>query len=54
MKCLITGGAGFIGSYITKELITRGDEVIIVDALLNYISPFIISKLVFSFLKSNN
>lgn len=40
MKVLIAGGAGFIGSYITKELVSRGDEVIIVDALLNYVSPF--------------
>lgn len=39
-KVFITGGAGFIGYYITKELLERGDEVIIYDAFLNYISPF--------------
>jgi nucleoside-diphosphate-sugar epimerase len=39
MKVLITGGAGFIGYYITKELISSGDEVIIYDSFLNYIDP---------------
>ncbi len=31
MTVLITGGAGFIGSHLTKELLKRGDEVIIAD-----------------------
>lgn len=39
-KIFITGGAGFIGSYITKELLKNNDEVVIHDAFLNYISPF--------------
>lgn len=38
-KVLITGGVGFIGYFITKELLARGDEVIIYDAFLNYASP---------------
>ncbi len=38
-KVLITGGAGFIGYFITKELLVRGDEVIIYDAFVNYASP---------------
>lgn len=38
-KVFITGGAGFVGYYITKELLVRGDEVIIYDAFLNYIPP---------------
>ena len=31
MAYLVTGGAGFIGSHITEEIIKRGDEVIILD-----------------------
>lgn len=33
MKCLVTGGAGFVGSHIVDALIERGDDVIIVDNL---------------------
>jgi len=32
-KCLVTGGAGFIGSNLTDALIERGDEVVILDNL---------------------
>ena len=31
MKCIVTGGAGFIGSHIVDELINRGKNVIVVD-----------------------
>ena len=31
MKYLVTGGAGFIGSHITKYLVNRGDSVIVLD-----------------------
>src|SRR4051812_11978570 len=40
MKVLLVGGAGLIGSYLTKELVSKGHEVVILDALHNYISPF--------------
>lgn len=33
MRCLITGGAGFIGSYLAESLIKRGDEVTVIDDL---------------------
>jgi UDP-glucose 4-epimerase len=31
--CLITGGAGFIGSHLAERLLARGDSVIVVDDL---------------------
>jgi len=33
MKCLITGGAGFIGSHLAEELLRRGAEVVLLDDL---------------------
>ncbi len=33
MRCLITGGAGFIGSNLVRYLLGRGHEVLNVDAL---------------------
>ena len=33
MKALVTGGAGFIGSHICQELLSRGHQVIAVDNL---------------------
>ena len=33
-KVLVTGGAGYIGSVLTRELISRGCEVVVADALL--------------------
>ena len=36
MKILVTGAAGFIGSFLAKRLIARGDEVVGLDNLNDY------------------
>lgn len=33
MKILVTGGAGYIGSFMTKKLIDDGHEVLVIDSL---------------------
>ncbi len=41
MAILVTGGAGFIGSYVVDELIRRGEEVVVIDNLssgVNYLN----------------
>jgi dTDP-L-rhamnose 4-epimerase len=39
MKILVTGGAGFLGSYVTDDLVTAGHEVRILDALDPQVHP---------------
>lgn len=36
MKCLIIGGGGFVGSWLTHELILRGHNVVIVDPFIYF------------------
>ncbi|WP_455586908.1 NAD-dependent epimerase [Bacteroides sp.] len=36
MKILVTGAAGFIGSYVCRRLLERGDEVVGLDSINNY------------------
>ncbi|EOI1378838.1 SDR family NAD(P)-dependent oxidoreductase, partial [Citrobacter amalonaticus] len=35
MKILVTGGAGYIGSHTVLELLSRGDEVVVIDNFAN-------------------
>lgn len=36
MKILVTGGAGFIGSFVSRALVRRGDDVIAIDNFDDY------------------
>jgi len=33
VRCIVTGGAGFIGNNIVKKLVARGDDVTVIDNL---------------------
>jgi len=35
-KVLVTGGAGFIGSHVADHLLSRGDDVVLVDEMNDY------------------
>lgn len=39
MKVLVTGGSGFIGSYLVPALVNNGDEVIILDNFATSLRP---------------
>ena len=49
MKILITGGAGFIGSNLTKRLVEEGHELVVLDNLLrgNKIDKVTFEKITF-------
>lgn len=50
MKILITGGAWFIGSHLTRALIDRGDQVVIIDNFNDYYDPSLKRARIESFL----
>ena len=31
MRCVVTGGAGFVGSHVVEALVRRGDAVVVID-----------------------
>lgn len=51
MKILVTGGAGFIGSNLTKKLIDRGDQVVMIDNFNDYYEPQLKEDRIKKFLK---
>lgn len=39
MRILVTGGAGFIGAYVSRALVERGDAVTLIDNFNDYYDP---------------
>lgn len=39
MRVLVTGGAGFVGSYLVDQLVAEGHEVHVIDALVPQVHP---------------
>ena len=50
-KILVTGGAGFIGSVLTKTLAERGSEVVMIDNFNDYYDPQLKEARIKKFLK---
>ncbi len=51
-KCLVTGGAGFIGSHIIENLLNLGHEVVCLDNFDAYYSPQLKGKNIEPFMKN--
>jgi UDP-glucuronate 4-epimerase len=54
MKILITGGAGFIGSNLAKQLMDRGDKIVIIDNFNDYYDPQLKKDRIKKYLKGYN
>ena len=54
MNCLITGGAGFVGSNLSDRLLKLGHNVITVDNLNDYYSPIVKKRNIEHNLKNEN
>lgn len=46
-RCLVTGGAGFIGSHVAEKLIAEGHEVVVIDNLSLGKAEYVPSEAVF-------
>jgi nucleoside-diphosphate-sugar epimerase len=46
MKVLVTGGAGYIGSVVTEELLKDGHEVVVYDSLYKGHREAVVSRLI--------
>lgn len=54
MKVLVTGGAGFIGSHVAEKLVSRGDEVVIVDSFDPFYDPSVKRRNIEHLMQSGN
>ena len=54
MNIIITGGAGFIGSHLTEQLLKRGDKILCIDDFNDYYDPELKKENVSPFLKNRN